>query len=128
MKYMVAVDGSAHATKALDLALSLAKGRESDEVVTLTVVDEYSASDLLDEEAIIVGGTSLPPSNVPPWRYAPLSGQDDQSCELTSYHPTPGEAVNKANVELRTNAEAVMKKATEHCAKHGVWPARWRTD
>jgi nucleotide-binding universal stress UspA family protein len=76
MKYMVAVDGSAHATKALDLALSLAKGRESDEVVTLTVVDEYSASDLLDEEAIIVGGTLLPPSpsNVPPWRYAPLSG------------------------------------------------------
>jgi nucleotide-binding universal stress UspA family protein len=84
MKYMVAVDGSAHATKALDLALSLAKGRDSDEVVTLTVVDEYSASDLLDEEAIIVGGTSLPPFSLqrpppPPWRSHHCWGKDDQS-------------------------------------------------
>jgi nucleotide-binding universal stress UspA family protein len=59
MKYLVAVDGSQHSRKALDLALSLAKGRENDEVVTLTVVDEYSAADLLDEEAILAAGTNL---------------------------------------------------------------------
>ena len=68
MKYLVAVDGSQHSRKALDLALSLAKGRENDEVVTLTVVDEYSAADLLDEEAILAAGTA-PTSSLPPPPY-----------------------------------------------------------
>ena len=48
------------------MALSLAKGRENDEVVTLTVVDEYSSADLLDEEAILAAGTNLLYSPPPP--------------------------------------------------------------
>jgi hypothetical protein len=60
MKYLVAVDGSEHARKAMDLACRLASGREADEVVLLTVVDEYSASDILDEDMVLAAGNSPP--------------------------------------------------------------------
>lgn len=54
MKYLVAVDGSEHALKAMDLACKLMK--EGDELVLLTIVDEYSAADMLDEDTVLVAG------------------------------------------------------------------------
>jgi nucleotide-binding universal stress UspA family protein len=107
MKYLVAVDGSEHARKAMDLACTLARGREEDEVVLLTVVDEYSASDILDEDIILAAGITLLPS---------AATRDANNTFVFSV----GEVITKANAELTENAKIVMKISTEHCEKHGV--------
>jgi len=54
MKYLVAVDGSQHAQRALDLACELAKGREHDELIVLTAIEDYAASDILDEDLLLL--------------------------------------------------------------------------
>jgi len=86
MKYLVAVDGSQHAQRALDLACELAKGREHDELIVLTAIEDYAASDILDEDLVLLAG----------------------------------EALSKANTELRESAEAVMESAAQHCGKLGL--------
>lgn len=62
MKLLVAVDGSTHASHALEMACRMAS-KETDSLVLVVVVEEYSAVDLLDAETALATGLAVAKEN-----------------------------------------------------------------
>ncbi len=59
MRILAATDGSDYSQKALAMACSIAS-KERDEIMVVTVVEEYRATDLLDDELVMVAGACSP--------------------------------------------------------------------
>ncbi len=64
---MAATDGSDYSQKALAMACSIAS-KERDEIMVVTVVEEYRATDLLDDELVMVAGACSPLLSLTPPR------------------------------------------------------------